>query len=379
MKNNNKIEKLYLTGEIYILAFAVFGIIMIFSKLYWIGMIQLGLAIVLFILNSILKVLSRKRLNTMIEKITMDAGDTSSNALLSFPLPILLTNTKGEIKWYNNDFRNIFPNHHLSNCTITDLIPDFNEGYLVPGENGNGFTCETRIGERFFKLIGNTTQAGLENDSLSLIYLDDITESEDIKRKYISEKVFQCLIFVDNYDELMESTPSASVPQLQAQIYKAINDWTAEHQGMLIKYEKDKYFIIFEYKHLEHFIKTKFDILNKIRTINENNTIPASISIGVGLNGTTLSENDSYAKAAINMALGRGGDQAVLKVNDQFRFYGNSTKEQEKSTRVKARVVSFALSGLINNAENVIVLTHKNADVDGFGAAFGISRICNIH
>jgi len=379
MKNNNKIEKMYLTGEIYILAFAVFGIIMIVCKLYWIGAIQLSLAVISLILNAVLKALSKKRLNTMIETITMDAGDTSSNALLSFPLPIVLLNAKGEIKWYNNDFRTIFPHQHLSNCTISDLLPDFNMGYLAPGENGNGFTCEMEIDSRVFKLIGNTPQASSENNPLTLVYLDDMTELSEIRKRYISEKVFQCLVFVDNYDELMESTPSASVPQLQAQIYKEINDWTAEHNGMLIKYEKDKYFIIFEYKHLERFIKSKFDILNKIRTINENNTIPATISIGVGLNGSTLSENDAFAKAAINMALGRGGDQAVLKDNEQFRFYGNSTKEQEKSTRVKARVVSFALSGLINSAENVIVLTHKNADVDGFGAACGIYRICKIH
>jgi len=148
---------------------------------------------------------------------------------------------------------------------------------------------------------------------------------------------------------------------------------------MLIKYEKDKYYITFEYRYLEQFIKTKFDILNKIRSINEGNTIPASISVGIGLNGNSLSENDIFAKNAINMALGRGGDQVVIKDDEQFRFYGSSTKEHEKSTRVKARVVSFALSGLINNADNVIVLTHKNADVDGFGAALGIYRICRMH
>ncbi|MBO5930054.1 MAG: DHH family phosphoesterase, partial [Clostridia bacterium] len=122
----------------------------------------------------------------------------------------------------------------------------------------------------------------------------------------------------------------------------------------------------------------KFDILNRVRNISENNTISATISIGIGLNGGTLSENDAFAKNAINMALGRGGDQFVIKDNEQFRFYGSSTKEHEKSTRVKARVVSFALAGLINNAENVVVLTHNNADVDGFGAALGIYRICRI-
>lgn len=378
MKNNNKIEKLYLTGEVYILAFAVLGVILVFSD-FWIGIIQLSLAVISLVLNFILKKLSRKRLNTMIEKVTMDAGDTSSNALLSFPLPIVLLDAEGEIKWYNAEFRDIFPGRHLSECNISDLFPEFNKGLLRADDSNNGFICELKSNDKVFKAIGNTPQASGGSKPMTLLYFEDITLEAEIQKKYISEKTFECLVFVDNYDELMESTPSAHVPQLQAQIYKEINDWTAENNGMLVKYEKDKYFIIFEYRYLEQFIKNKFDILTKIRSINENNTIPATISIGIGLNGATLSENDSFAKNAINMALGRGGDQVVMKDSEQFRFYGGSTKEHEKSTRVKARVVSFALSGLVNNAENVIVLTHKNADVDGFGAAFGIYRICRIH
>ncbi|WP_337398900.1 DHH family phosphoesterase [Congzhengia sp.] len=378
MKNNNKIEKLYLTGEVYILAFAVLGVVLIFSD-FWIGVIQLSLAVISLVLNFILKKISRKRLNAMIEKVTMDAGDTSSNALLSFPLPIALLDAEGAIRWYNTEFRDIFPGRHLSECSVLDLFPEFNKGLLRADDENNGFICELKSGDKVFKAIGNTPQASEENKPMTLLYLEDITEEAEIQKKYISEKTFECLVFVDNYDELMESTPSAYVPQLQAQIYKEINDWTAEHSGMLIKYEKDKYFIIFEYRHLEQFIKNKFEILNKIRSISEKNTIPATVSIGIGLNGQTLSENDTFAKNAINMALGRGGDQVVMKDNEQFRFYGGSTKEHEKSTRVKARVVSFALSGLVNNAENVIVLTHKNADVDGFGAAFGIYRICRIH
>ncbi len=379
MKNNNKIEKFYLTGEVYILAFAILGACMIFSAFRIVGIIQLSLAVICFILNAILKLFSKKRLNAMIENVTMDAGNTSSNALLSFPLPITLLDNDGKIKWYNSEFKACFPDSHLSKSTIFDLFPEFSKDYLEAKETGNGFVAELKNDTAVYKAIGNTPQPIGDTKPLTLLYLEDISETNEIRQKYIREKVFECLVFVDNYDELMESTPSANVPQLQALIYKAINDWAAEHNGMLIKYEKDKYFIIFEYQYLEQFIKTKFDILNEIRTINENNTIPATISIGIGLNGSTLSENDTFAKNAINMALGRGGDQVVIKDSQQFRFYGNSTKEQEKSTRVKARVVSFALSGLINNADNVIVLTHKNADVDGFGAACGIYRICKIH
>ncbi len=378
MKNNNKIEKLYLTGEVYILAFAILGVVMLFGNNPYIGIVQISLAVISFVVDIILKKVSRKRLNKMIEKITMEAGDTSSNALLSFPLPIILLGQDGEIKWYNQGFKDIFPDKHIAECKISDLFSDFDYSIISSADESKGFICELKACGKTFKAIGNSPKVS-DDTSLTLMYFEDITETTEIKKKYIAEKVFECLIFVDNYDELMESTPSAHVPQLQAQIYKEINDWTAENNGMLVKYEKDKYFVIFEYRYLEQFIKGKFDILSKIRSINEENTLPVTLSIGVGLNGASLSENDSFAKSAINMAQGRGGDQAVIKDSEQFRFYGGSTKEHEKSTRVKARVVSFALSGLINNADNVVVLTHKNADVDGFGAALGIYRICRIH
>ncbi len=376
--NNKKTGKIFIANEFYVLVFVALGILMLFSDLYWLGIIQLVLSAVSFSLNLIFKHLSRRKINTMIEKVTLSANN-NNDSLLSFPLPIVLLDEDGAILWYNAEFRDIFPDKSLTECEINDLFEDFNNSLLDP-QNEKGSVCELKLNDKIFKAILNTPQSVTGTDkSITLVYLDDVTESLELRKKYIAEKTFSCFVTVDNYDELMDSTPSSSVPQLQAEVYKVINDWSAENNGILLKYEKDKYFIIFEYKYLEGFIKGKFEVLSKIREINANNSIPASISIGIGLNGTSLPENDYFAKSALNMALGRGGDQAVIKDNEQFRFYGSATKEHEKSTRVKARVVSFALSGLINNAENVVVMTHKNADIDGLGAAFGLLRICRIH
>lgn len=376
--NNKKTGKIYITNELYILVFVVLGVLMLMSDLYWLGIVQLALSAVIFFLNLLFKQISKKQINTMIEKVTLSANN-SNDSLLSFPLPIVLLDASGAILWYNAEFRNIFPEKSLSECEISDLFEDFNVSLLKP-ENEKGSVCELKLDGNVYKAILNTPQNIAETGkSVTLVYFDNITESAELRQKYIAEKTFSCFVTVDNYDELMDSTPSSSVPQLQAEVYKVINDWAAENNGILLKYEKDKYFITFEYKYLEGFIKNKFEVLSKIREINANNTIPASISIGIGLNGKNLPENDYFAKNALNMALGRGGDQAVIKDNEQFRFYGSATKEHEKSTRVKARVVSFALSGLINNADNVVILTHKNADIDGVGAAFGLLRICRIH
>jgi len=198
-----------------------------------------------------------------------------------------------------------------------------------------------------------------------ILFFDEITEYADFKQKYHEERPVSCLIFVDNYEELLESTANAFRPHLEAQIYKRINDWTNEHGGVLVKYEKDKYSVLFQYRYLEKFVANKFEILSQIRNISEGNTIPASISIGVGTCGRDIIENNEFAKTAINMALGRGGDQAVIKDNEQLSFYGGNSKEYEKSTRVKARVVSVALSGLIENANNVIVMSKGRLAMQG--------------
>lgn len=377
--DKNKTRQIYITNEIYILIFALLGTIMLFSNLHWLGIIQLAIALVAFLYSLFFKVISKKRINEMIEKVTLGAN-THNDALLSFPLPIVLLDSKGAIVWYNAEFRSIFEDKNLSECAISDLFSDFETSLLSTERASCGFVKELEYNGKTYKVIGNTPRTVAETgDSVTLMYLDDVSSVVELRQKYIAEKTFECFVMVDNYDELMDAAPSSVVPQLQAELYKTINDWVSQNNGVIIKYEKDKYFIVFEYQYLEGFIKSKFDILSKIRVIDTKNSIPASISIGIGMSGDSLVENDKFAKEALNMALGRGGDQAVIKDSEQFRFYGTATKEHEKSTRVKARVVSFALSGLINNAENVVVLTHKNADVDGVGAAFGIMRICKIN
>lgn len=378
MKKTN-VNKIQFTNEIYIIAFVIFGIAMLFNNFIWLGIIQLFLSLVVFLLNMIFKHRHKKKIDEMIESVTLSAN-TRNDALLSFPLPILLLDSKGNVVWYNAELRDNFSDKNLNDSNITDLFNNFDVSLLSGKRDTNGFVLELEHNGKVYKTIGNTPQSTVENENaITILYLEDMSPTIELRKKYIAEKTFICFVTIDNYDELMDAAPSSIVPQLQSELYKTINDWVTENNGIILKYEKDKYFIAFEFQYLETFIKNKFDILSKVRLIDTKNSIPASISIGIGMNGKNLAENDAFAKAALNMALGRGGDQAVIKDNEQFRFYGTATKEHEKSTRVKARVVSFALSGLINNSDDILVLTHKNADLDGVGAAFGLFRICSIH
>lgn len=375
MEHNQKPDFYFMTGGFYIAVILLLAAVTRFVNRY-LAVGELVLALLLGVFAYIYKRRSKKKISDMFENMTLHIGSATRNALMQFPLPTLIVEKSGKIKWYNERFTHIFKESHLYDKNIAALFPELVPEHVFKDPAVSVMTT-IRSGERTFRVFGSEPQSD-EKSNIIVLYFDDITEYADYQQKYLDEKTFECLIFVDNYDELMESVKTSGVPQLQAQIYKEINDWANAGGGVLVKYEKDKYCIFFEQRHLENFVKQKFDILAKIRNISEGNTIPASVSIGIGAGGATVAENDEFAKAAINMALGRGGDQAVIRDEEQFRFYGGNTKEYEKSTRVKARVVSYALTGLIKNADNVIVMSHKDADADSLGAAFGIYRMCRM-
>lgn len=375
MELNRKAGLYYVTGGFYIFVIFILGIVTFWFNRY-LAIAEIVIGALLCIVNYIYKKYSEKKILTMFENMTLQIGSETRNALLNFPLPTLIVEQSGKIKWYNEAFTAI-AGKHLYDKDINTLFPQLQPESLFSEPVISVMTTVT-YEEHSFRVFGSSAQNAGKKKSNIILFFDEITEYVAYQQKYLDKKTFECLIFVDNYDELMESVGTSAMPQLQAQLYKHINDWASENGGVLIKYEKDKYCILFENSHLEGFIKTKFDILSKIRSISEGNTMPASVSIGIGADGKDIAENDQFAKHAINMALGRGGDQAVIKDQEQFRFFGGTTKEYEKSTRVKARVVSFALSGLIADSHNVIVMSHKEADVDSLGAAFGVYRMCKM-
>ncbi|MBE7036818.1 MAG: phosphoesterase [Ruminococcaceae bacterium] len=375
MDVNPKSGLYYMTGGFYIVIIFLLGIITFFVSPHLAGAeILLGLSLCVF--NYIYKKHKEKKISDMFEQMTLRIGSATHNALMQFPLPTLIVESSGKIKWYNELFCESFAENHLYDKMISEVIPELDTDKIFldpPVPVQTTLACNGHT----FRVFGSQPQ-NEEKNSIVILFFDEITEYADFKQKYHEERPVSCLIFVDNYEELLESTANAFRPHLEAQIYKRINDWTNEHGGVLVKYEKDKYSVLFQYRYLEKFVANKFEILSQIRNISEGNTIPASISIGVGTCGRDIIENNEFAKTAINMALGRGGDQAVIKDNEQLSFYGGNSKEYEKSTRVKARVVSVALSGLIENANNVIVMSHKVADVDSLGAAFGVYRMCRM-
>ena len=206
-----------------------------------------------------------------------------------------------------------------------------------------------------------------------------------IPNDHINGKAYSCeeertivsLIFIDDYDEVLDSTEEFNRPILQALIDRQLNDLSNKVSGIIRKFEKDKYMFIFSNEKLDLLKEEKFEILSKIRDIQVGNTLPVTLSIGIGLNGSTLSQSMEYALRAMDLALGRGGDQVLIKDSENYYFYGGTSKENITNKRVRSRVKAYALLELIDDASNIMVMGHRNADLDCFGAGVGVYKIAN--
>ncbi len=375
VSNEQKNKNVFFNTWYYILIIFIFGIVTFFCNSV-IGIIEILTAITLALISYFVKSRKQIKILKMLEQDIMSAELQTKNSLIHFPLPTAICSSEGKILWSNDEFSNVFGGGDMFDEDISKLFSGLKFFEFVKSSE-LGTTADVTTGDKHFNVAISVSKS--DKKQIYILYFYDVTEYAELKRKFYEQKTIECRLYIDNYDEMLQSTPQSSKPRLQAQLDEIISEWIGQNNGVSVKYEKDKYLIIFENKYLDNFIKNKFEILTKVRGINEGNTLPVTISVGIGVGGESISENTNFAKDAINMALGRGGDQAVIKDDEQFRFYGGNTKEYEKSTRVKARVVSFALNGLVANAQDVLIMGHRNADMDSVGSAFGLYRICKNH
>ena len=208
-----------------------------------------------------------------------------------------------------------------------------------------------------------------------ILYFIDDTENIKLQKEYKDSKTCVAIIMVDNYEETMQRLESEERPQAIAEIDKYIYEWTDETNGVLIKTEKDKYIYLFEQRYLETVKEDKFSILDKIKDIDIKEKVQFTLSIAVSNNGSTDKEKYKSAQDAMDIVLGRGGDQAVIRENDIYKFFGGRAEEVEKRTKVKARIVAQALENLITESKKVMIMGHTNPDMDSVGASLGIYRL----
>ncbi len=340
----------------------------------WLGVAEMLLFLLLLSLSLSLKKRRDSDIREYVQRINAHLDSATKDTLANFPFPMVVAHLDGKVSWYNRGFADIVGGESLFERYLNEVFEDLSWSDVLRMQEG--ISLSVAFCGRRYSVMGSIIKPDpkREKEYLVLLYWLDVTEYQSLRARYAEEKTDLCIIMIDNYDDVMQATEDSRKPQLISSIDKRINDWVSEVGGVIKKTERDRYLLLFEHQRLEEFIARKFDVLDKVREIDAGNKTPATISIGIGTGGDSIADNDSYSRMALDMALGRGGDQAVIKDESQFSFYGGKTKEHEKSTRVKSRVVAYALRQLIESAGKVVIMGHHHPDVDSMGAAIGLSH-----
>ena len=302
---------------------------------------------------------------------------------LQFPYAILLED--GQIIWNNTCFSEVFGSEAKTGTYLSKYIQELNRS-VFPKEKDKPIEKEVSYNGRDYRAIlskvpvqdlqeaENILQMRKGREYFVTVTLSDVTEMNEYIRANEEQKLVAGLIYIDNYDEVMESVEEVRQSLLVALIDRKINQYMSVNDGIVKKLEKDKYFFVIKKSYYKEMEKNKFAVLDEAKSVNIGNTMPATLSIGIGIATDTYAQSYNYARVAIDLALARGGDQAVVKSNSGITYFGGKREQTSKNTRVKARVKAEALREFITAKDQVIVMGHKIADVDSFGAAVGIYR-----
>ena len=312
-----------------------------------------------------------RRVYRFMQEYSFCADMVTRTALENFVHPIVVINDEGEIIWSNPVFLKLIDRESHYGEYIQDVFSDLSVDKYI--ESNAEVVDDFEYKGHSYVIHGRAIVNDEESIRLAGLYFVDVTEMRMLKQQAEDRRTIQCLAIIDNYDEVIRGTPNSNHGSLMGEIERRINAWVAEGGGTVRRYEREKFIIFFRKKEYTEIIeKGKYKILAEIRSINLENKIPVTLSIGAGVGGETPDDNNKMAVLALDMALGRGGDQVVVKSPTSYKFYGAKTREVEKSTKVKARVVAHAMRELIDQSGRVIIMGHKNSDMDCLGAAIGL-------
>lgn len=375
--NSQKLSRLIQPGMAlyFCLLFAFAAVTFFFGDFYLaLGEAAVGLLLLLYFKINAMR--RRREISAYIQTAT-DTLETAAKGEMPFPMALVKLGT-GEIVWSNDLFHTATGAKSASLFTsrITDYCPTLNFDWLKAGQAESPYDVSLR--DRTYRVMGNIvrTEHGAEHVLLATVYFIDITELSHVKQEYIRSRPIVGIILVDNYDDLTNNMPENGISNLNVAIHDRIATWTDGVGGLLRKIERNRYLFLFEAKDLPAMVEKKFSLLETMRQVKNPAGIPATVSIGIGKDGANYTESFSFATLGIEMALARGGDQAVIKDRYNFAFYGGHTVTADRRTKVKSRVVAGSLSELIRQSTHVFVMGHKNADLDSVGAAAGMVCIC---
>ena len=312
-----------------------------------------------------------------LDRVSGGIDTARSSNMLYAPLPMLVFDLNtGEVLWGNDRFLALTDlKEKMFEALVNDVIPGFDGHWMLEGKReAPEYVVWNHRTYRVYGALSHPDQLKGDHSMLATTYWLDITESEQMRQTLDMTRPAVAILMIDNYEDLMKACPESKRSALLADIEGKLNDWCAGSGALLLGYDRDRYLFVMEEKDFTAYAEKKFDVLDAVRTV-ESGGVTATLSIGVGRDGDSFESLFKNADLALEMALSRGGDQAVVKDRNNFEFYGGRSKTTEKRTKVKSRVMANALRELIDDARNVYVMGHKYADMDSLGAAAGICCI----
>ena len=359
---------------VYFGAMGVFSGVAMLMEQYWLGVAMAAAAALLFLFYNLDRNFRRKKLLRYLEK-EENALESSSRGEAPFPA-VMVRLGDGAIVWTNQRFSRMTGlNDTMREHNIQDLVPELKVDWLT--DRKTECPQDVTIDGRRYRVHGTLIRGeGTLQNMLGVMYFSDMTELFQIRDEYVRSRPVVSIILVDNYEELTKNLTEGAISALNAKLNEAITQWTEGYNGILRRLERNRFLFIFEKRDLQQITEEKFSLIEAAHTILSPTGLPASISIGMGVDGASFDECYKFAALGIEMALSRGGDQAVLKDRFNFSFYGGRQQEADYTSRVKSRVKANSLMELIGQSSRVFIMGHKNADLDAVGAAMGVSCLC---
>lgn len=365
-------EKLrYFTKENYIFILILPLIISIILFFYEKIFATIGLILVVLLYFYIKKIDDDNEdfFQAYIDELDYSFDEITKNVVFQMPFPIVILEDGKTIKWHNSNFKELFEAKNLIGKSVNNFITDFSQ---IDFSKQSTDPITVDIYDKVYEFYYSTIKREKFDDELTFVYGIDNTSDENIKKIFKDRRLVVLTMYIDNFDDLRQSTKASDRSSLTGEIDRIIMNYFEKFGAMVRKYENDRYMVMIHYDDYKKIYDSKFKILDLVRDVKKGNSIQPTLSVGVGLSGSKPIDIYEESRISIDIALSRGGDQVVIKEGDNYEYFGGKSKATEKISKVRSRVISQALKRMVETSSKVFVMGHNNPDMDSFGSALGI-------
>lgn len=365
-------EKLrYFTKENYIFILILPLIISIILFFYEKIFATIGLILVVLLYFYIKKIDDNNEdfFQAYIDELDYSFDEITKNVVFQMPFPIVILEDGKTIKWHNSNFKELFEAKNLIGKSVNNFITDFSQ---IDFSKQSTDPITVDIYDKVYEFYYSTIKREKFDDELTFVYGIDNTSDENIKKIFKARRLVVLTMYIDNFDDLRQSTKASDRSSLTGEIDRIIMNYFEKFGAMVRKYENDRYMVMIHYDDYKKIYDSKFKILDLVRDVKKGNSIQPTLSVGVGLSGSKPIDIYEESRISIDIALSRGGDQVVIKEGDNYEYFGGKSKATEKISKVRSRVISQALKRMVETSSKVFVMGHNNPDMDSFGSALGI-------